>query len=100
MSIVSNSNPVPVELLRDGRGIYGIGVSDLFDYEAIARSCGIEPEAHAVERPPSALILRPDWFMETKPVKQYCKRLSAALGVGRLCDRARKSCGKSYTTRH
>ena len=41
----------PVELLRDRRGIYGIGVSDLFDDEAT----------------PSALILRPDRFMDTKP---------------------------------
>jgi len=31
---------VPVELLRDGRGVYGIGVSEQFDYEAIAWSCG------------------------------------------------------------
>jgi hypothetical protein len=34
--------PMPVELLRDGRGIYGIGVSDWFDDEAICWSCGIE----------------------------------------------------------
>ena len=33
---------MPVELLRDGRGVYGIGVSELFDYEAIAWSCEIE----------------------------------------------------------
>jgi hypothetical protein len=24
---------MPVELLRDGRGVYGIGVSELFDYD-------------------------------------------------------------------
>jgi hypothetical protein len=35
---------MPAVLLRDGRGIYGIGVSDLFDYEAVAWSCGVEPE--------------------------------------------------------
>ena len=58
---------VPVELLRDGRGIYGVGVSDLFDYEAAAWSCGVEPEPHTFERSPSALILRPDWFIDTKP---------------------------------
>jgi PcfJ-like protein len=57
----------PVELLRDGRGIYGIGVSDLFDYEALAWSCGVEPEPHTFERPPSALILRPDRLMDAKP---------------------------------
>ena len=42
---------VPVELLRDGRGIYGVGVSDLFDYEAGAWSCGVEPEPHTFEAP-------------------------------------------------
>jgi hypothetical protein len=57
---------MPVELLRDGRGIYGIGVSELFDYEAIAWSCGIEPKPCTFERP-RALILQPDCFMNTKP---------------------------------
>jgi hypothetical protein len=58
---------MPVVLLRDGRGIYGIGVSDLFDYEAVAWSCGVEPEPYTFERPPTALILRPDQFMDAKP---------------------------------
>jgi hypothetical protein len=48
----------PVELLRDARGVYGIGVSDLFDLESVALSCGIEPEF--VAHVPPALILRPD----------------------------------------
>jgi hypothetical protein len=56
---------MPVQLLRDRRGIYGIGVSDLFDYEAIAWSCGVEPKPYTFESP-SALILRPDCFMKTK----------------------------------
>ena len=43
--------PHPVELLRDQRGVYGIGVSDLFDFEVVAWSCGIEPEAYSFERP-------------------------------------------------
>jgi hypothetical protein len=60
-------NFTPVELLRDGRGVYGIGVSELFDYEALAWSCGIEPESCTFERPPRALILRPDYFMNAKP---------------------------------
>src|SRR5215831_8105986 len=69
MSSISNFEdaPKPVELLRDGRGIYGIGVSDLFDYEAVAWSCGVEPDPYTYERPPSALILRPDRFMDSKP---------------------------------
>jgi hypothetical protein len=57
---------MPVALLRDGRGIYGIGVSDLFDYEAVAWSCGVEPQPYTFERPPSALILRPDRLMDAK----------------------------------
>jgi hypothetical protein len=52
---------VPVELLRDGRGIYGIGVSELFDDEALAWSCGAEKiDDPPCDRPPSPLILRPD----------------------------------------
>src|SRR5580693_5600618 len=58
------TEPMPVELLRDGRGIYGIGVSDLFDYEAVAWSCGVQPDLYHSQRPPSALILRPDRLMD------------------------------------
>jgi hypothetical protein len=76
MSILTNikDDPMPVDLLRDGRGIYGIGVSDLFDYEALAWSCGVEPEA-PFESPPSALILRPDWFMDTKPHRAVLQKI-------------------------
>jgi hypothetical protein len=45
-----NNDPMPVELLRDGRGVYGIGTSELFDFEAA----------------PIPLILRPDRFMDIK----------------------------------
>jgi hypothetical protein len=79
MSIMSNSDPVPVELLRDGRGVYGIGVSDLFEYEAIEWLCGIE---HSFERTPSALILRPDWFMETKPREAVLQKIVGGFGRG------------------
>jgi hypothetical protein len=77
MSIVANiKDPMPVELLRDSRGIYGIGVSDLFDHEALAWSCGVEREATAYsQRPPSALILRPDWFMDTKPHRAVLQKI-------------------------
>ena len=64
---ITDNDAMPVELLRDGRGIYGVGVSDLSDYEAVAWLCGVEPEPYTFQRPPSALILRPDWFMDTKP---------------------------------
>jgi hypothetical protein len=64
---MTEDGSMPVELLRDGRGIYGIGVSDMFDYEAVAWSCGVEPEPHTFERPPSALILRPDRLIDAKP---------------------------------
>ena len=43
--------PMPVELLRDERGIHGIGVSDLFDHEAIAWSCGVEPDLYRSPAP-------------------------------------------------
>jgi PcfJ-like protein len=49
---------MPVELLRDARGIYGIGITESHDLEALAWSCGIE-ETYIL-RPPPPLILRPD----------------------------------------
>jgi hypothetical protein len=64
---IADNDPMPVELLRDGRGIYGIGVSEPFDCEAVAWRCGFMPEPYAFQRAPDALILRPDWFMDTKP---------------------------------
>ena len=33
----------PVELLRDRRGIYGIGVSDPYAIEALGWACGVDP---------------------------------------------------------
>jgi hypothetical protein len=63
---MTEDGSMPVVLLRDGRGICGIGVSDLFDYEAAAWSCGVEPEPYTFERPPGALILRPDRLMDAK----------------------------------
>jgi hypothetical protein len=48
----------PVELLRDRQGIYGIGVSDVYDIEALAWACGVDPrDTRQTER---ALIFRPD----------------------------------------
>jgi hypothetical protein len=64
---ITDNDPMPVELLRDGRGVYGIGVSELFDCEAVAWRCDLTPEPCTFERPPYPLILRPDWFMDTKP---------------------------------
>jgi hypothetical protein len=63
---ITNNDSMPVELFRDGRGIYGIGVSESFDVEAIAWRCGIIPEPYTFLQAP-ALILRPDRFMDTKP---------------------------------
>jgi hypothetical protein len=48
-----------VELLRDGRGIYGVGASDEFDLEALAWACGIDHPYRTPSRPRN-LILRPD----------------------------------------
>jgi hypothetical protein len=72
---IPDNDPMPVELLRDGRGIYGIGVSESFDFEAVAWRCGIMPEPYTFQRAPNALILRPDWFMETKPHKAVLQKI-------------------------
>jgi hypothetical protein len=60
MSDISTIESWPVELLRDQRGVYGIGVTDLFDLESVALSCGIETEPYAFGDIPTALVLRPD----------------------------------------
>jgi hypothetical protein len=81
-----DSRPMPVDLLRDGRGIYGIGVSESFDYEAIAWRCGVVPEPAPWERPfhrpPNALILRPDWFVDTKPHNAVLQKIVGGLRRG------------------
>jgi hypothetical protein len=54
---------MPVELLRDWRGIYGIGVSDMFDIHALAWACGIDAPSWyppSWDPNPGYLILRPD----------------------------------------
>ena len=66
--------PHPVDLLRDQRGVYGIGVSELFDFEVVAWSCGVEPVPYTFERPPGALILRPDWFAANTPLGAHSSR--------------------------
>ena len=67
--------PLPVELLRDGRGIYGIGVSDLFDDQALAWSCGIDPRSWE-HKYPGALILRPDRLHGTKPYRAVLQKIT------------------------
>ncbi len=83
----TDGTPQPVELLRDRFGIYGIGVSELFDFEAVAWSCGIEPEQfsfvrHPFERPPGSLILRPDWFVDTEPQRAVLQRITGGFRRG------------------
>jgi hypothetical protein len=74
--------PHPVELLRDQHGVYGIGVSELFDFEAVAWSCGVEPEPHTYERPPAALILRPDWIPDSKPHGAVLQKIAGGFRRG------------------
>jgi hypothetical protein len=76
------TGPMPVELLRDERGIYGIGVSDLCDYEAVAWSCGVEPELCTFGSRPSSLILRPDCFADTKPSGAALQKIVGGLRRG------------------
>ena len=80
--MTADNGPMPVELLRDQRGIYGIGVSDLFDFEAMAWSCGIEPEPYTFERPPTALILRPDRLPDTTPRGAVLQKIAGGFRRG------------------
>jgi hypothetical protein len=81
-SFVCDGAAHPVELLRDQRGIYGIGVSDLFDFEAIAWSCGIEPERHTFEPSPHALILRPDRLLDGRARGAVLQRIAGGFRRG------------------
>jgi hypothetical protein len=60
--VVKHTSPGPVEILRDRRGPYGIGVPEQHDLEAIALAYGIDPC-----QIPRYLILRPDRFELSKP---------------------------------
>jgi hypothetical protein len=59
----------PVELLRDSKGIYGVGISDAFDIEALAWACGID-NPHVFHHPGN-LILRPDWLSCCNEKQKY-----------------------------
>ena len=50
----------PVELLRDRQGVYGIGISDAYDIEALAWACGVDPTDMGRTPHMDNLILRPN----------------------------------------
>ena len=45
---------MPVELLRDARDIYGIGITEPHDLEALAWSCGMDTEETYIPAAPAA----------------------------------------------
>jgi hypothetical protein len=55
---------MPVEMLRDRKGVFGIGVSQNSDFGSLAWTRGIAEPGFSVPRP---LILRTDYFASTKP---------------------------------
>ena len=71
---------MPVELLRDARGIYGIGITESHDLEALAWSCGIDTEETHILRPPPPLILRPDCLERAKRPYGYGAALQKIVG--------------------
>jgi hypothetical protein len=81
MTTVITRAAVPVELLRDRRGVYGIGVCELFDFEAAAWSCGIEPKPHTFEGP-GPLILRPDRLPGTRPRGAVLQKITGGFRRG------------------
>src|SRR5215471_10538204 len=82
MIAVITRTAMPVELLRDQRGVYGIGVCVLFDIEAVAWSCGIEPEPCTFERPPGPLILRPNRLPGTEPRGAVLQKITGGFRRG------------------
>jgi hypothetical protein len=71
---------MPVELLRDTRGIYGIGITELHDLEALAWSCGVDTEQTCIPRAPPPLILRPDCLELAKRPYGYGAALQKIVG--------------------
>jgi hypothetical protein len=82
MTAVITRTAMPVELLRDQRGVYGIGVCELFDFEAVAWSRGIEPEPYGFQRPPGPLILRPDRLPGTEPRGAVLQKITGGFRRG------------------
>jgi hypothetical protein len=75
---------MPVELLRDRRGIYGIGAPDEFDFEALAWNSGVEGDPYHL-RTPQRLILRPDYFEHTKPHGAVLQKIVGGFRHGIFC---------------
>jgi hypothetical protein len=71
----------PVELLRDGRGVYGIGVSD--EFAPLARRELVRP---------SLIVLRPDRFNLAKPSDGYrgaiLQKINGGFRHGMFCHTA------------
>ena len=67
----ATTKTMPVELLRDHRGVYGIGVPDSFNDEASYWPSSIHPPPEERERRPGCLILRPDRFEGTHQPYDY-----------------------------
>ena len=61
------SRVMPVELLSDRLGVYGIGVSDLFNRAA---------RHFKYEHPQGVLILRPDRFVDTEPRNAVLQKIT------------------------
>jgi hypothetical protein len=84
----------PVQLLCDRRGIYGIGVSDQYDIEALAWACGVDPRyTRQCRRFDLAAGHAADW----QTVRLIC---SAAENHGRnVYSFARRKAASSHTPR-
>ena len=67
---------MPVELLRDHRGVYGIGVADSFDDESLSPFFGVHSQLGRSERHPGGLILRLDRFEGTKTQSAVLQKIT------------------------
>jgi len=68
-----------VDLLRDGRGVYGIGVPGDVDHRELAIVCGHES---AIAWKPPALILRPDMLAVPKYHKAALQKITGGFRHG------------------
>ena len=95
---------MPVELLHDGRGIYGIGVSDLFDHQAVAWRCGIEPQPGSMTIIPArSFCARIGWLGANQTrllFTRCCKRSWADSARGCSATRSRSVCASLFIMKH
>ena len=94
-----STHTMPIELLRDKRGIYGIGITEP-PSGSLDRSCGIDSEeTYFRGGPPRPLILRPDCLERAERAGAALQKIVGGFRHGPFNIQPRKSYGDASTTK-